>query len=372
MLRFPTPSPPSPPPPPTPLHQTIAPDGYTYLEKYIHSLTPNAFPAAGTVSHTIGTAYGVGADAMVSENGGISATSGGNGEAATLDAVWGGASGSANQALLMRFDLSQVVPGSLTGARLDLTAASATTGTRTFMAYGLEQVAAGWDWEESSAQFNSAPGLAFDSNSQTLGIDNTFSATTHPDNPNVLNLGEVTVGAIAAGQTVSISNPNLAVFLNLAAYYQDATSKNAVTIILQQVTSASQMSFWSKEGNAALSPRLVIDAILQPVLSGDYDGNGFVDAADYVVWRRAMSAGGTLLNETASLGTADQADYDAWRANFGAGGTPGNGTLSGSGAVPEPATGVLLAVAGGAGFRLRRRRKVVRGCLRISGSFLQE
>jgi hypothetical protein len=38
---------------------------------------------------------------------------------------------------------------------------------------------------------------------------------------------------------------------------------------------------------------------------GDYNGNGVVDAADYVVWR---DTGGS------------QAAYDLWRANFGKGG----------------------------------------------------
>ena len=45
------------------------------------------------------------------------------------------------------------------------------------------------------------------------------------------------------------------------------------------------------------------------VPAGDYNNNGAVDAADYVVWRD----GGPLQNETASIGTVDQADYDEWR-----------------------------------------------------------
>lgn len=49
---------------------------------------------------------------------------------------------------------------------------------------------------------------------------------------------------------------------------------------------------------------------------GDYNGNGSVDAADYVQWRN----GGPLLNEVggnATLGTTDAADYTAWQARFG-------------------------------------------------------
>ncbi len=65
-------------------------------------------------------------------------------------------------------------------------------------------------------------------------------------------------------------------------------------------------------------------------LPGDFNGDGTVNAADYVVWRK-------------SAGT--QAGYDAWRAHFGQ--TNGSGAASSlatenSLAVPEPATLVML------------------------------
>ncbi len=75
-------------------------------------------------------------------------------------------------------------------------------------------------------------------------------------------------------------------------------------------------------------------------LSGDYNNDGIVDAADYTVWRDHFGEAALPFNETASLGTVDQADYDAWKANFGA--TTNMG--AGSTAVPEP-TAWLLAVA---------------------------
>jgi hypothetical protein len=349
----------------TPLHQTFAPDGYTYLEKYIHSLTPNAYTPVGTVQHTISTAFGDGADAYVTENGGASAVSGGNGVGSTLDAVWGGSGGTTNQAVAMRFDLSEIVPGSLTAARLDLTAASAINDTHDFMIYGLVQDAAGWDWNESSVAFSTAPGLSFDGNSQTLGINNTFTTTNHPDNPNVLNLGQVTVGAAAAGDVISLTNPNLAVFLNLAAYYQGEASENVVTIILQQVNNASPASFWSKEGNAALAPQLVIDAVMAavPILAGDYNDDGIVDAGDYIVWRKSLAGGGFLANETASPGVIDELDYDAWMTNFGSTAVGNGGGQAPQ--VPEPATLALVFLAGACGSSVRRR-------LRVFGCFLQE
>jgi hypothetical protein len=65
-----------------------------------------------------------------------------------------------------------------------------------------------------------------------------------------------------------------------------------------------------------------------PVLPGDFNGDGTVDAADYVVWRKADGT---------------QPGYDAWRANFGRTAGVGAGAISNA-AVPEPATGIILLV----------------------------
>jgi hypothetical protein len=343
----------------TPLNSTFAPDGYTYLEKYIQSLTPYAYAPVGTQSHAIKTSFGRGADAQVDENGGASASSGGSGNGATLDVAWDGSGGTTNQAILLKFDLSQVTPGSLAGARLDLTAAADIVGTRKFKLYGIEHDASGWDWSESSIDFDNAPGLAFDGNSQTLGIDPTYNAAMPADIPDVLALGTVTVGPTSAGNTVSFSNPNLAVFLNLAAYFQDQPQENLVTIVLEQITSAAPASFHSKEGNAAMAPRLVVDGLLEfetPAgLPGDYNGDHVVNAADYTVWRNLLGTNTMLTNETESLGIVDEADYDAWKANFGNTDLPGSGA-GGAGTVPEPAALWLLASAAGELAAVLRRR----------------
>ena len=67
-------------------------------------------------------------------------------------------------------------------------------------------------------------------------------------------------------------------------------------------------------------------------LPGDYNLNGTVDAADYVVWRKGLGT------------TYTQTDYDVWRANFGQ--TAGSGAgASANAAVPEPATLVLSIIA---------------------------
>jgi hypothetical protein len=71
-------------------------------------------------------------------------------------------------------------------------------------------------------------------------------------------------------------------------------------------------------------------------IPGDYNGNGAVDAADYVTWRD----GGPLQKESASPGAIDAADYTFWRARFGA--IPGSGAAA---AVPEPTTLLLLLLS---------------------------
>jgi autotransporter-associated beta strand protein len=91
--------------------------------------------------------------------------------------------------------------------------------------------------------------------------------------------------------------------------------------------------------------------VLPAGVPGDYNGNGVVDAADYVLWRN----GGPLQNEVASTGTVDGADYDAWRARFG--NTSGSGSGLSQGAnVPETVSVVLLGIAAVCCLATTRRR----------------
>jgi hypothetical protein len=64
-------------------------------------------------------------------------------------------------------------------------------------------------------------------------------------------------------------------------------------------------------------------------LAGDYNEDGTVDAADYVVWRKDPAAHG-----------GDPDGYNVWRQNFG---MPGG--VGGAGTVPEPSGSMLLVVA---------------------------
>jgi hypothetical protein len=71
-----------------------------------------------------------------------------------------------------------------------------------------------------------------------------------------------------------------------------------------------------------------------PLLPGDHNQDGTVDAADYVVWRKNPDAFG------------GGAGYSAWRTNFGRlAGSGSSATGSANSAVPEPATLLLGGVA---------------------------
>ena len=61
-------------------------------------------------------------------------------------------------------------------------------------------------------------------------------------------------------------------------------------------------------------------ATVPPTLPGDYNQNGEVDAADYIVWRKTLGATGLPVNSGADGdgdGEVTQADYQVWRGHFG-------------------------------------------------------
>jgi hypothetical protein len=86
-------------------------------------------------------------------------------------------------------------------------------------------------------------------------------------------------------------------------------------------------------------------AVQQPDLPGDYNRDGVVDNADYVLWRKtfgdqvayAAGADGNI------NGVIDDADYGVWQANFDES-LPGGGN-AGLGSVPEPGGGSVALIA---------------------------
>lgn len=98
-------------------------------------------------------------------------------------------------------------------------------------------------------------------------------------------------------------------------------------------------------------------------VAGDYNQDGTVDAADYVVWRNSLGAASLPNEGGVSPGVVDAADYDFWRSRFGA--TSGAGAAFGTLAVPEPScaslvSSAILGLLGLSRFTSRRGRKAPR------------
>jgi len=73
-----------------------------------------------------------------------------------------------------------------------------------------------------------------------------------------------------------------------------------------------------------------VDTLFVEPLEGDFNGDGFVDAADYVAWRDGLGA------------DYEPSDFTVWVSNYGAAALSSSAPAA---AVPEPAGVVLLAVA---------------------------
>jgi fibronectin-binding autotransporter adhesin len=102
------------------------------------------------------------------------------------------------------------------------------------------------------------------------------------------------------------------------------------------VAATFQSAFFTSTGLLQVST-----ASVTPV-AGDYNQNGIVDAADYVLWRKNVGPGSLPNEGGVSPGVVDQADYTFWRSRFGA--TSGSGAAINAVSVPEPTTVVLFGL----------------------------
>jgi T5SS/PEP-CTERM-associated repeat protein len=92
-------------------------------------------------------------------------------------------------------------------------------------------------------------------------------------------------------------------------------------------------------------------SVVSAGLPGDYNDDGTVDAADYVVWRKNEGTSNALSNDPIG-GTIGQPQYDQWSAHFGK--TAGSGSSSNA-TVPEPGSAILLILGAAIGSCTRRR-----------------
>jgi hypothetical protein len=93
----------------------------------------------------------------------------------------------------------------------------------------------------------------------------------------------------------------------------------------------------------ALQPAELTMLVIQQRLPGDFNADGIVDAADYVVWRKTLGTNfalnGNGENTGGSANVVDQADYVLWQKQYGDALEP---LGEGVNAIPEPGTSFTM------------------------------
>ena len=166
----------------------------------------------------------------------------------------------------------------------------------------------------------------------TLTAANTYSGDT------LVNAGILSIATATLADTADVSLSTGAKF-NLGFSGPDTIRSLYIGGVAQAIGT------WGATGSGAtnlndtfFTGTGVLNVTALPVLGvpGDFNNNGVVDAADYVLWRN----GGPLANEIDAPGVVNAQDYTDWQARFG--NTAGSGSGLTGAAVPEPATFVLL------------------------------
>lgn len=154
-----------------------------------------------------------------------------------------------------------------------------------------------------------------------------------------------------AGETIAATNWADLTFTNWITAYGGTGSTQlparligrdaVVHLITDDVYLDLQFTDWTAAGGGGFS----YDRAVAPLpTTGDYNGDGVVDAADYVVWRKTLNEPAVPAGSGADgvpNGIIDADDYAFWRSRFGNDVPPGSGagTIR---TIPEPAAQMLL------------------------------
>ncbi len=311
----------------------------------------------GVVDTTKADTLKVIADAQLNENGTTGmgdATSTGTGNGTNLNARWSFSASppNRNEWIALKFDLSAYSDKArLANVALRTTMfRTHTSNSRTLQLYALTPGTSGENWPEATITYGSMPGFTFDANSTT----------------NVLNVGGA-LQSLGAFPVSGVNNEGDVTLINpasLTTLVQGMGGNNLLTVLIsEQNSNTAQWRIASREATAtetnvltgpvgSFAPYLQFDVGASGV-GGDYNDDGIVDAADYVVWRDRFGMS-SLTNEEVSPTTVDTADYLYWRERFGAT-TPGGAGATVAAAVPEPVSAGLFVFVSFVMQRIRRR-----------------
>jgi hypothetical protein len=184
-----------------------------------------------------------------------------------------------------------------------------------------------------------------------LEFDVTYDTASIPQNAGVNSLNESIAINNAAGNWTQVdnlggtngrTNETIHVSIPLTSWSGLTAGSSSYTIYF-----ALNGNWNSLQPNSPLPATVFFDNLalvnLTARLTGDFNHDGKVDMADYVVWRDTEGSTTSLAADANLNGVVDTLDYQLWRGNFGA------VTAGGAGAgafadVPEPMPAVLLGL----------------------------
>ncbi len=139
----------------------------------------------------------------------------------------------------------------------------------------------------------------------------------------------------------SVLTTNLASFVNLAAGGANAFAAQLATTAAGVFSASYTLNLSDENIPGQTTQALTLELSGRVILGGDFNRDGFVDAADYTTWRDTLGTTVAAIGDGAdgSLnGVIDAADYDVWASRFGA------SAVVAANSVPEPGAILLLAV----------------------------
>jgi Dockerin type I domain len=121
-----------------------------------------------------------------------------------------------------------------------------------------------------------------------------------------------------------------------------------VHLVSEDIYLNLQFTSWGGGGSGGAFTYVRSTAATAPTPTGDYNGDGVVDAADYTIWRgtfgQTVSSGAGA--DGNGNGMIDSSDYDFWKARFGNSIAGAGSGAALSAAVPEPTSLALSALGG--------------------------
>lgn len=134
------------------------------------------------------------------------------------------------------------------------------------------------------------------------------------------------------------------------------TPVTALTVTTDMFASSNPVAGSEEIVALAYIDQTYLQSLLEtPSDAGDFDGDGFVDGADLLVWQREFGSHANSVADADGSGSVDASDLAVWQQRFGDGG----GSPSATGKIPEPTACIstVSAVAAILGIRSTRRQR---------------